>query len=680
MVIQPARASAVQRAHATLHVIQQPCLQHGAATRTINFVMRSINQFGGDAQAADGRKSVAFDLERLLKGLEHSGLHGFNPAWFLAAADDLNVPWAHVRGDLFLFGWGTKGRWLQSSFTDQTSTIGVNLARNKLDGAAVLRANGIPVPEHVAAYTEQEAVRAAEQIGYPVVVKPADLDGGRGVSVNLRTGVAVREAYASAAALSKKILVEKHFDGRDFRLQVVNGVVHGVLERVPGGVTGNGVDSVRALLEQQNAERKHATDERRFLHQMTPDKEALGFLVEQDLDWDSIPGANRFVRLRSASNVTSGGVPTPVSMDQVHPDNLSLAIRAARALRLDVAGVDVLIPDIGRSWLDCGACICEVNAQPQMFTTMHKPMLASLLGGEDGRIPVAIVVSAESVRDGVGCALHRDLLAKGVHAGLVHGTHVQVGTQIVCNNAGGAFEGARMLCNDPTVEAMVICVSEHGIPSRGWPVDRCDVLVLGNRSPLAAHPSSSRNDGSVWLGYAAHLSPGRVIVDESDALLLATARAVFGAASTVEGAPLSTRASIGLRRCRCHGAGSERFQAVTHAIRTLAAPGGTSARPARHDRSFSIDSLGSHGHTRPCRPSRPPESPAESGIAPSHGRVAQPANPVALGRTEQVTAAVFDARAVPGPLPLSVFSRFCQHAPARRELPAAAGGLLRCHR
>lgn len=543
-VFQPARASVVRRDGSSLNVIQQPCLQHAAAARAVNFVIMSINGFAGKAQGADARRHIGTYLERLVKGLKQPGLHGFNQAWFLSAAHDLDVPWARVRGDLFLFGWGARGRWLQSSFTDQTSTLGAALARNKLAGAAVLRGNGIPVPEHMAVKSAQEAVGAAERIGYPVVVKPGDQDGGRGVGVNLRTPVAVREAHASAAALSRQVLVEKHVNGRDFRIQVVKGVVHGVLERVPGGVTGNGVDSVRALLERQNLERRHAADERRFLHPIAPDQEALGLLFEQGLDWNSVPGAGRFIRLRSASNVSNGGVPTPVALDQVHPDNLSLAIRAVRLLRLDVAGVDLIIPDIGRSWLDGGAFICEVNAQPQMFTTMHKPMLASLLDGEDGRIPVAIVVSADPARDGVGRALHRDLLARGVHAGLVQGTRVSVGRQIVCNDASGAFEGARMLCSDPSVETMVICVADKCLLNQGWPVDRCDVLVLDTRAPPAADVAPPRIDGPAWLGFSAHLAPRRVIVDESDATLLAQARVVFGAATTVEGAALGGPAPL----------------------------------------------------------------------------------------------------------------------------------------
>ena len=63
-----------------------------------------------------------------------------------------------------------------------------------------------------------------------------------------------------------------------------------------------------------------------------------------------------------------------------------------------MAGVDLLIPDIGHSWFESGAHICEVNAQPQMFTTMHKPMLVDMLGDAGGRIPVAMVIAGELTR------------------------------------------------------------------------------------------------------------------------------------------------------------------------------------------------------------------------------------------------------------------------------------------
>jgi cyanophycin synthetase len=316
------------------------------------------------------------------------------PGHFVAAAAELGVPWRRLRGQLIQLGQGANARWLESSWTDRTPVISSGLARNKQAAATVLRMNGLPVPDHHLAATADEALQQARGLGYPIVVKPSDRDGGEGVRAGLEDEIAVRAAFEEALKLSKRVLIEKHVPGRDYRLQVVDGEVHGVLERVPGGVVGNGVDTVKALLERQNHERRTALDDRRYLYAMDLDDEARKLLARQGLDADSVPAAGQAVRLRSASNVASGGVPVELPLDRVHRDNLQLAVRAARVLRLDVAGIDLLAPDIGCSWLETGANICEVNAMPQMFTTMHKPMLRSLFKGGSGRIPVVIVIEA----------------------------------------------------------------------------------------------------------------------------------------------------------------------------------------------------------------------------------------------------------------------------------------------
>ena len=53
-------------------------------------------------------------------------------------------------------------------------------------------------------------------------------------------------------------------------------------------------------------------------------------------------------------------------------------------LDLDLAGVDLIIPDLSRSWTECGALICEINARPEIgrntTPTIHDRMLDELLG------------------------------------------------------------------------------------------------------------------------------------------------------------------------------------------------------------------------------------------------------------------------------------------------------------
>ncbi len=505
-------------------LILQPCRDHVAALSAVLFVIKLLKLALQESVPGEGLKEVKKSFRSFQESLAVTGLQGFNQKLFLHAAFELGIQWFFLRGNLFLLGVGRNARWLDSSFTDVTPVISSDLVRHKPSAALILNISGIPVVQPFLVKSKEEAMQKAEELGYPVVIKPANLDGGKGVKVNLRTAQSVGQAFLAASTLSKQILLEKHVPGRDYRIHVVNGKIHGVLERVPGGVIGNGEDSVRILLERQNQERETAEDDRRYLHSIVFDEEAKEQLADQHLDWNSVPAHGRFVRLRGACNVASGGVPLPLPLYKVHPDNLSLALRVARVLRLDVAGVDLLIPDIAHSWLETGAFVCEVNAQPQMFSTLHKPMLVSMFKGGNGRIPVAIIIDAEFSMENIGFSIHRECLARGINAGLVSGKEVWIGEQCVNQSCSGAFNGARMLSLDPTVEAMILHVTENQVMKQGWPVEWCDLLLVGRGSPELLNPAYSPIE---WLSFAKTLCPRIVIMEDGNPELYSHASSLF---------------------------------------------------------------------------------------------------------------------------------------------------------
>lgn len=298
----------------------------------------------------------------------------------------------------YQLGWGRRSRLLDSTFTDQTSVVGAMLARDKLACSATLREAGLPVPHQRRVRSADEAVRAAENLGYPVVVKPADQDGGRGVRAGLEAPEAVRRAYEAASALSQTVLVEEFLAGQDYRLQVFRDQVFWVVHRRPASVVGDGARCIRDLIEQTNHIRALAKDSgyqtdpqiEQGFSSISIDDEVIDWLARQGLSSHSVPPAGATVRLRGAANVALGGTRRAV-LHEAHPDNLALAIKAASVLRLDLAGVDLIVPDIRRSWKEAGGGICEVNAQPQLSEHLPSLLLPKLVAGH-GRIPTIVLV------------------------------------------------------------------------------------------------------------------------------------------------------------------------------------------------------------------------------------------------------------------------------------------------
>jgi cyanophycin synthetase len=461
-----------------------PALEHapGAVGLALNAVLDIMNLTLSGKQP----ETVADKLDTVRESIRRFAPRGINSMLFLKAAHEAGVPWRYVNSKIYQYGWGAKARWLDSSFTDETSVIGASVARDKVASASVLRKAGLPVPEHRLVRSAEAAVDFAQHLGYPVVVKPADMDGGKGVFALLRTEQSVKDAYAKVVELSGRILVEKHFEGNDYRLQVHHGDVFWISHRIPGGVTGDGIGTVEQLLEKLNADPMRGERGTNAWRKRIPlDDEALGLLREEGLDRNSVPEDRQFVRLRRACNVATGGVPVP-ALDGAHPDNLELGARAARVLRLDLAGVDLLIPDIKQSWRHSGAAICEVNAQPQLSRQLHAELLGRLLT-DNGRIPAIVVIGDLGQTSWYG-DLQAWAAQSGHCMGLATGEGVWIDGLQVGSVQGDTHEAGLAMLLDPKVDVALFQLTDDSAIQTGLPVDRADLLVV---TDLIGSPSGS---------------------------------------------------------------------------------------------------------------------------------------------------------------------------------------------
>lgn len=464
------------------HVLALPALSPQAATAALQWLVSLASALAQTPAQTGLLPAQEASLQALLRQLSKLAPAGQNNRHFIRAAHRMGLPCRELPGGVWLYGWGRRARLLRSSITGTTSAIGVGWAKDKLATSALLRLAGLPVPEQHLARTAEEAVAIAKRLGFPVVVKPAELDQGLGVEAGLQNPHDVQRAYARAASLSPKTLIEKHITGKDYRLLVLQGQLVWANERVPAGVTGDGASSLAHLIAQANQDPRRGTHSWSQMSPITLNDEAHELLAAAGLSLDGVPAQGTFVRLRRAANVSSGGTPV-ACFERVHPDNARLAEQAAQLLRLDIAGVDLLVPDIAVSWRVSGGGICEVNAQPQLSLTsphIYGQVLRRLMPG-DGRVPACLVLAPAGSR-----------LAQGLSQRL--------------RQQGLAAQQARDLAAlpaclmDPACGALVLQAEAGQLLQGGVPLDRFDVLVLDEAALPAERP------GDVLSLLKAHVS------------------------------------------------------------------------------------------------------------------------------------------------------------------------------
>ena len=103
-----------------------------------------------------------------------------------------------------------------------------------------LRAGGVPTPDWAAfnavAFRELGAAEALEEIeanlGFPLVIKPAV--GGSALGVRFAADAGdVPEALLGAFSYDDRVLLERHHEGRELAISLVNGIALPAVEAVP---------------------------------------------------------------------------------------------------------------------------------------------------------------------------------------------------------------------------------------------------------------------------------------------------------------------------------------------------------------------------------------------------------------------------------------------------------------
>lgn len=401
------------------------------------------------------------------------------------------IPWMELENcDLFQLGYGKYQKRVQAALTSSSNVLGVELACDKERTKTVLEAMGAPVPAGKLIYAFDELEAAIDRVGgYPIVIKPLDGNHGRGITIDIRAWEQAEAAYDRAKAVSRGVIVERFYAGRDHRILVVNHQVVAVAERVPANVVGDSSRTIAELVERENQDPRRGNGHDNVLTQIQLDADTDKVLSRQGFTVETVLPLGQTAYLRATANLSTGGTAIDRT-DDIHPETVWLAERVSRIIDLDIAGIDVMTTDITKPLREADGVILEVNAAPGL--RMHlapseglarnvaAPILQMLFPpGTPTRIPVVAVTGTNGKTTTTRLITH---IARQVYdaVGFTTTDGIYIGDHLLEKGDTTGPQSAQLILQDPTVEIAVLETARGGILRSGLAFPHCDVGVVLN--------------------------------------------------------------------------------------------------------------------------------------------------------------------------------------------------------
>ncbi len=409
----------------------------------------------------------------------------------VAEAKARRIPWLELGTRAMIqLGYGVYQKRLQATLSDRTGVLAVELACDKEGTKRMLRDSGVPVPRGTVISNLKYLHEAIADVGgFPVVIKPLNGNHGRGISIDVRDLESAEDAFIMAQGVSKEVIIERFHQGRDHRILVVNGKVVAVAERVPAHVIGDGVSTISELIEITNQDPRRGDGHDNVLTKIEIDRTSQGVLERQGFTLDSIPQAGQICYLKATANLSTGGISVDRT-DEIHPENVWTAERVAKIIGLDIAGIDVVTPDISLPFRQTDSVIVEVNAAPgfRMHTApsmgmprnVAEPVLDMLFPpGTPCRIPIISITGTNGKTTTTRLTAHI-FKRTGKVVGYTTTDGIYIGEWLIEKGDTTGPRSAQVILRDPTVEIAVLETARGGIIRSGLGFDFCDVGMVLN--------------------------------------------------------------------------------------------------------------------------------------------------------------------------------------------------------
>jgi cyanophycin synthetase len=451
--------------------------------------VRLFEDLAEDKPIEEIKQTLAEMIQRM-REIREEVRFGPSTGSIVEEADTRDIPYIRLNDQsLVQLGYGVHQKRIQATTTSKTNMISVDIAGNKHATKKLLGEMGVPVPKGYKIRDEEELESTLKSVGFPLVIKPLDGNHGKGATVGIRDLEHAKIAFEKAKEYSRWVIVEQMLEGADFRALVVNNRLIAVAERIPAHVVGDGKSTIQELIDITNSDKRRGYGHENVLTQIDIDGQTMRCIAAKDYTLETVLEAGEILHLKTTANISTGGTAIDRT-DEVHPENVFLFERIAKIIGLDVAGVDIIAPNVSEPLHENGGGIIEVNAAPGF--RMH---LAPSEGigrnvaehvvnmlfppGTPSRIPIFAITGTNGKTTTTRLIAHI-LKGSGKTVGFTttDGTYIQ-NQQIVAGDNTGPVS-AQLVLKDPTVEVAVLETARGGIIRAGLGFDYCDIGVVTN--------------------------------------------------------------------------------------------------------------------------------------------------------------------------------------------------------
>ncbi|WP_300382584.1 cyanophycin synthetase [Clostridium sp.] len=403
-------------------------------------------------------------------------------------ASSIGLPVTNLsNSNFYQIGYGKQGRIIEASIGSNTKCVSVDISCDKYLTKEILKNQNIPIAKGFKVTNIIGLLKDAEYIGYPVVIKPQYGNQGKGVILNIQNEKELLKAYSDVKKNYKDIIIEKYHVGKDYRVCVINYEVVAVSLRLPPKISGDGKSKVKELIEILNINPLRGEDHEKNLTKVKLDEDLISYIKSQGYNLNSIPKDGEIIYLRQNANLSTGGEAVDCT-ELISNENIELCISTAKALKLDICGIDICIEDISKS-IKCFGIIMEVNSAPGLRMHLYPSYGKSRLVGEkivnmlyEGNpynIPI-ISITGTNGKTTVSRVISHTLSKIGYNVGMTSTSGIYINEKCIHEGDDTGFDSAKTVLFNNEVDMAVLETARGGLIKKGLAYDLADVAIITN--------------------------------------------------------------------------------------------------------------------------------------------------------------------------------------------------------